>query len=595
MNQHALNMKRLAESQKRDFEVEIEKLRTEQKESIRSLKSQPLEGTPGLEIHYRPGRPNPHTSQPSRPIIEELDAGDGKLKHSSDADDEHFLADPFKPPGLPGGGPPDDDDDDDSNDRRGRKDKKDKKKGCKTSRGRSRRRRRRDPSSSPSSSSSPITSSSDSESSFASKVKRALDKSRTSDSKAKESDRILVPKFPQPENYRNWRIRVRDAVIAASAKPDLAFHWVEEVFKTDQPVEALKDSGKFVTLDAKLMSSLTNILEGDFARQLDIFKEEQAKSGTPARGRQALLMIHKHFSTSRKHGAVYDIEDLMAVTLVNDDLRGFITRWDAVIAGMTSEPDMMWKQAYFHNAIKNFKPLSHDLAVYDRTPEGEPNRSYDFLMKAARDYLLKRCDRQRRSQFQAKETQPQRPTDHRLRANPRAFATTSRLASAPGDRIADTNMKSLTKEKAEARKASPGPSQEALVVLCLLDLGINFVSFGRRESVNVAVNVLFNTRRNLQLHPQKMTSVERARTRRRRIRRRATAPGRQAEVPIPRRAHRVSRTANPLMDRQVVSNYPCVIVCLSVYLSIHPSIYPSFLSTDLSVNLSISVSFHPSA
>ena len=138
------------------------------------------------------------------------------------------------------------------------------------------------------------------------------------------------------------------------------------------------------------MSSLTNICEGDFARQLDIFKEEQAKSGTPARGRQALLMIHKHFSTGRKHGAVYDIEDLMAVTLVNDDLRGFITRWDAVIAGMTSEPDMMWKQAYFHNAIKNFKPLSHDLAVYDRTPEGEPNRSYDFLMKAARDYLERR-------------------------------------------------------------------------------------------------------------------------------------------------------------------------------------------------------------
>ena len=187
MNQHALNMKRLAESQKRDFEVEIEKLRTEQKELIRSLKSQPLEGTPGLEINYGPGRPNPHTSQPSRPIIEELDAGGRKPKHSSDADDEHFLADPFKPPGLPGGGPPDDDDDD-FNDRRGRKDKKDQK-GRKTSRGRSRRRRRRrDPSSSPSSSSSPTTSSSDSESSFARKVKKALDRSRTSDSKAKESD-----------------------------------------------------------------------------------------------------------------------------------------------------------------------------------------------------------------------------------------------------------------------------------------------------------------------------------------------------------------------------------------------------------------------
>ena len=124
-----------------------------------------------------------------------------------------------------------------------------------------------------------------------------------------------------------------------------------------------------MTSDAKLMSSFTKIGDGDFAGQFDIFKEEQAKSGTHARGRQALLMIDKHFSTSRKHGAVCDIEDLMAVTLVNDELRSFITRWDAVIAGMTSEPEVMWKQAYFHNAIKNFKRLSHDLAVYDRTPE----------------------------------------------------------------------------------------------------------------------------------------------------------------------------------------------------------------------------------
>ena len=91
------------------------------------------------------------------------------------------------------------------------------------------------------------------------------------------------------------------------------------------------------------------------------------------RGRPALLMVQKHFTTSKKHGAKCDIEGLMAVTLVNDDLRSFITRWDAVIVGMTSERDVMWKQTYiFHSAIKNFKPLSNDLAGYDRTPEGNP-------------------------------------------------------------------------------------------------------------------------------------------------------------------------------------------------------------------------------
>jgi hypothetical protein len=126
MNQYSLDMKRAADSQRRDFEVEIEKLRKEQKELIRSLKSQPLEGTPGLEIHFGPGKPNQHTSQPSRPIIEELEAGGKKPFPSSDADDENFMAGPFKPPGLPGGGPPDDDDDDDdfNDDKRGRKDKK---------------------------------------------------------------------------------------------------------------------------------------------------------------------------------------------------------------------------------------------------------------------------------------------------------------------------------------------------------------------------------------------------------------------------------------------------------------------------------------
>ena len=109
MNQHAMDMKRAADSQKQNFEVEIEKLRKEQKEVIRSLKSQPLEGTPGLEIHYGPGQPQQSTSQPSRPIIVELDSSGKKPAPSSDADDDNSAAGPSKPPGLPGGGPPDDD------------------------------------------------------------------------------------------------------------------------------------------------------------------------------------------------------------------------------------------------------------------------------------------------------------------------------------------------------------------------------------------------------------------------------------------------------------------------------------------------------
>ena len=228
-------MRKGAEAQRKDFQRESEKLRQEQKDLIRSLKSQPLEGTPGLQIHFGPGREAPQSSQPQGPIIVDLEAKQKKPDHTPDADDEHFMKGPFMPPGLPGGGLPDDDVDQDDDGWRSRKEKKDKKKNRKPSRGRSRRRRRRDPSSSPPSSS-PTTSSSDSESSFARKVRKAVEHSRSSETKAKESDRVPVPKFPQPENYRNWRIRVRDAVIAASAKPDLACQWIEEVFRSDQSI-----------------------------------------------------------------------------------------------------------------------------------------------------------------------------------------------------------------------------------------------------------------------------------------------------------------------------------------------------------------------
>ena len=108
---------------------------------------------------------------------------------------------------------------------------------------------------------------------------------------------------------------------------------------------------------------------------------------------------------------------------------------------------------------------------------------------------MRRCDRQRRSRFQVREMPHPRPTDHHLRANPLAFAMTSRLANAQGERIAVIKMKSLTKGKAEARKVSPGPSQEALVGLCLQDLGTKCVSFGRQANVNVVVTVLSNTLR----------------------------------------------------------------------------------------------------
>lgn len=86
----------------------------------------------------------------------------------------------------------------------------------------------------------------------------------TDRNKVKEADTIKVPAFPHAESYRKWRIRTRrEAVMSASTDPDKAFDWMSETWKEEQTSEAFRDVGKFTTLDAKLLSALTNILTGD--------------------------------------------------------------------------------------------------------------------------------------------------------------------------------------------------------------------------------------------------------------------------------------------------------------------------------------------
>ena len=166
--------------------------------------------------------------------------------------------------------------------------------------------------------------------------------------------------------------------------------WVGKVYKDSQTIDALDDSEGFATLDAKLLASLTNCAEGDLGRQIATFKELRAREDKNVKGRHLLLRFHEYFATSIKHGAIYGLEDLMSVKMVNDDLKGFINKWDSVLAGMKKEPENSVLEAYFHLAVKRFKPLEHDLALYDRAADGSKERTYDFLITAARAYLERR-------------------------------------------------------------------------------------------------------------------------------------------------------------------------------------------------------------
>ena len=48
--------------------------------------------------------------------------------------------------------------------------------------------------------------------------------------KVKEAESIKLPDFPNPETYRSWKIATREAVRAASDRPDEAFDWILAVY-----------------------------------------------------------------------------------------------------------------------------------------------------------------------------------------------------------------------------------------------------------------------------------------------------------------------------------------------------------------------------
>ena len=445
-DRNAAEMREIIMKQSRDIEALRHELRSRSEQSSSSNvpifglrpKASPVQTfpPPGLDLSskVRVRSDSTELRRDGPGAADDLDGDAGDYEPTSPAQDPNDTG--GNPPGAgkgqsggggepPAGNPGDDDDhddDDDDGDDDGKKSKKDKKKKKKKDKKKKskkdkkkkkkshKKRKSGSPSDSPSSSSSSSSTSSSTSSSSSEKaraIRKKLNKILGKQASAvdadhdkprvKEAERIIVPSFPLPESYRNWRIKVREAVCAASDRPDDAFTWISRVWEPDVTIEELKDPGTFLTLDAKLLSALTNIIQGDLARQVDTFKEIEAQKRNPVRGRQVLLMVHEHLSTNIKHGATYAMEDLLNVRLVNDNLTSFMRSWEGVLAGMNAKtPDDSMLEALFYNQLKKSKQMQHHLNVYLSASEESADHSYTYLIESVRQYLSRaRLERNR--------------------------------------------------------------------------------------------------------------------------------------------------------------------------------------------------------
>ena len=108
----------------------------------------------------------------------------------------------------------------------------------------------------------------------------------------------------------------------------------------DQTLEGLSNPEKFLTLDTKLLFAVSKVVKGGLARQIVSYnKESEVQSQGPSEAGRCVGIFEQSFKTNQKVGALYSVEDLLKVSLINDGLSTFIHSWESVIAGISHVPE----------------------------------------------------------------------------------------------------------------------------------------------------------------------------------------------------------------------------------------------------------------
>ena len=88
-------------------------------------------------------------------------------------------------------------------------------------------------------------------------------------------------------------------------------------------------------LDAKIASDLNKIIQNSqFKKEVSLEEQEAQKEDGFLRGRQIAFMIYDYFRVTGAHDTVLDYADLSSVTLHDDNIQEFDTRWDKVLLSM---------------------------------------------------------------------------------------------------------------------------------------------------------------------------------------------------------------------------------------------------------------------
>ena len=95
----------------------------------------------------------------------------------------------------------------------------------------------------------------------------------------------------------------------------------------------------FEVLDARIASALNKIIyNSHFKRRISQEEQKAQKQDRFLRGRQIAYLFHEYFRVTGANDSVENYADLFTISLRNDDIQEFDSKWDGILIVYDENP-----------------------------------------------------------------------------------------------------------------------------------------------------------------------------------------------------------------------------------------------------------------
>ena len=122
----------------------------------------------------------------------------------------------------------------------------------------------------------------------------------------------------------------------------------------------------FEVLGARIASALNRIIHNShFKRRISLEEQKAQKEDRFLRGRQIAHLIYDYFRNTGANDSVENYADLFTISLRNDDIQEFDSKWDGILLSMTKIPPDDILEGLYTLRIRESEKFKTVLELYD--------------------------------------------------------------------------------------------------------------------------------------------------------------------------------------------------------------------------------------